>query len=295
MSQPPGGYSAPDSPPLAFCYRHPSRPTAIRCTRCDRPICPECMREAPVGFQCPDDVKLGRVTQRTSIGVRLRSGFPVWTASIIVVNVLVYLATVVGSSGGIDDPTFSRLFSDWQMFPGGVALSDEYYRLITSAFLHVSLIHILLNMWALWVIGPFLERLLGPARYLSLYLLCALGGSVAVYLFGSTYGGVAGASGAIFGLFAASLVFVRELGLNVQWLATTIAINFVFTFAVADISKLGHVGGFVTGAVASVAIGGIPTHSRVRPTATVQVAGLVGVFVALLIAVAWRSATFPTL
>ena len=125
------------------------------------------------------------------------------------------------------------------LVPRQVALHGQYERLITSAFLHVSIWHIAFNMIALYLVGPYLERLLGPWRFAALYLLSALGGSVAVYLFDSKYIAVVGASGAIFGLFAACLMFVRELGLDPRWLIGTIVINFVLTFSVADISKLG--------------------------------------------------------
>jgi membrane associated rhomboid family serine protease len=121
------------------------------------------------------------------------------------------------------------------------------------------------------------------------YLLGALGSSVTVYAFDSRYVAVAGASGAIYGLFAAALLMVRELQLNPQWLIGTIVLNFVFTFGVPGVSKLGHIGGFVVGGLATVAIAGVPWDRRRLPT-RIQAAGLIGVFVVLVVAIAWRTA-----
>ncbi|SOD71172.1 membrane associated rhomboid family serine protease [Jatrophihabitans sp. GAS493] len=297
MSGPMSGEVGAPADPIARCYRHPTRETGVRCVRCDRPICPDCMRPASVGFQCPDDVRLGQVDRarpRTAVGARIGSGAPIVTWSIVGINVLVYLASAIGSPGGLNNPTQSRLFTDWQLFPYAVHQNHQYWRLLTSAFLHVSLLHIAVNMLALWIIGPYLERLLGPARYLGLYLLSALGGSVAVYLFGAQLQGVAGASGAIFGLFAAALIFVRELGLDPRSLIMTLVLNFIFTFAVADISRLGHIGGFLTGAAAAFAIGGLPKH-RGKLANNTQAALLLLLLAVLILAVAWRTATFPTL
>ena len=277
------------------CYRHPNREALVRCTRCDRPICPDCMRPASVGFHCPDDVAIARKAarpQRTSVGAVLRESPPIVTAALIAANAAVYVVTGLQSSAGLGHPADGirphDLFYNWQLVPISVHDDHSYYRLITSMFLHVSLLHIASNMIALFFVGPALERLLGPWRFLSLYLLGGLGGSVAIYLFGSPFQAVAGASGAIFGLFGACLVMVRRLGLDLQWLVAIIVINFVFTFSVADISKLGHIGGFVTGCVAAFAIGGLPKQ-RTRVPTRIQAGGLTLVLVALLICIAVRT------
>jgi membrane associated rhomboid family serine protease len=267
MAAPAGGLSTQ-------CYRHPHREALVRCTRCDRPICPECLREAPVGFHCPDDAALGKAPrQRTSVGARLRASPPYVTITLIALNVLVYLYTAAQAPGGIDHPVQSSLFLDWQLQPDVVLHQDQYYRLFTAAFLHVSLLHIGANMLALGVIGVPLERLLGRWRTLAVYALGLLGGSAAIFAFGSPDQPVAGASGAIFGLFAASVVLVHRLGLDVQWLVAVIALNFVFTFSVHDISRLGHVGGFAAGGLAALAIAGLPAR-RARVALRVQVLGL---------------------
>jgi membrane associated rhomboid family serine protease len=277
----------------AHCYRHPLRETGVRCIRCDRPICPDCMRPASVGFQCPDDVRIGSLevrAPRTIAGAQVRNRPPYATYGFIAANVTVFLITAIQSVDGLNSPNASSLFIKWLLEPNQVAQGGQYYRLITSAFLHVSIWHILFNMIALYLVGPYLERLLGPWRFTSLYLLSALGGSVAVYVFDSRYAAVVGASGAIFGLFAACLMFVRELGLDPRWLVATIVLNFVLTFSVADISKLGHLGGFVIGAVVSFAIAGVPWKPRKRLPLAMQLYGLGAITVVLVALIAWRTA-----
>jgi membrane associated rhomboid family serine protease len=277
---------------MARCYRHPMRETGVRCVRCDRPICPECMRPASVGFQCPDDMKLGRVGQRaprTVIGARVHTLFPYVTWTLVALNVLAYIATAAGSVRGWNQNHTSRLFQSWVLVPYKVGHFDQFGRLITAAFLHYGLLHIFVNMLALAMIGPYLERLLGTWRFAAVYLLAALGSSVAVYAFDSRYVAVAGASGAIYGLFAAALLLVRELQLNPQWLIGTLVLNFVFTFSVPGVSKLGHIGGFIAGGLATIAIAGLPWE-RHRLSTRVQAAGLVSLLVVLVVGIAWRTA-----
>jgi membrane associated rhomboid family serine protease len=285
------------APDTTRCYRHPQREALVRCTRCDRPICPECMRDAPVGFHCPDDAGMAKRTvrrPRTSVGARLRESAPYVTAGLVALNVAAYLVTGVQSVHGLTQPEAAPngggLFGAWQLQPFAVYHQEQYYRLLTSAFLHVSLLHIGANMLALGIVGPPLERLLGRWRFLALYLLAALGGSAAVYAFGSPGQPVVGASGAIFGLFAACLVMVRRLGLDRQWLVGIIILNFVFTFSVQGISRLGHIGGFVAGGLAALAIAGLP-RVRERIATSRQVTGLAGVAMLVVLVVVLRTAT----
>src|ERR1700733_7418947 len=121
------------------CYRHPGRETGVRCVRCDRPICPECMRPAAVGFQCPDDVRVGRDSiraPRTRVGARSHWAQPYTTWAIVAINVAVYLGTAFTSVNGLNEPTASHLLVDWQLTPQTVATHHQYYRLVTSMFLH---------------------------------------------------------------------------------------------------------------------------------------------------------------
>jgi membrane associated rhomboid family serine protease len=281
------------------CYRHPHREALIRCTRCDRPICPDCMRPASVGFHCPDDVAEGKRTvraARTSVGARLMDAPPYVTGTLLALNVVVYVLTATAPHATFNDPGAATrsgkgLFYDWQLLPAAVRFDHRYYELITSAFLHASVLHIASNMIALVFVGPPLERLLGRWRFLAVYVLSALGGSAAIYAFGNEIGTTVGASGAIFGLFGGCLVLVRRLGLDLQWLVSIIALNFVLTFSIAGISKLGHIGGFVTGVLAALAIGGLPSM-RSRIPMRLQVAGLGGLLVVVVLVVVLRTATW---
>jgi membrane associated rhomboid family serine protease len=255
------------------------------------------MRPASVGFHCPDDVNLARKTMRaprTSVGANAwHSSVPYVTTVLVAANVIVYIITGSQAVGGFSQAGdgSSKLFRAWQLAPVTVHLDHSYYRLLTAAFLHVSLLHIASNMLALAIIGPPLERLLGPWRFASVYLIGALGGSAAVYAFGQVNTPEVGASGAIFGLFAASLVLVRRLGLELQWLVGIIVVNFVLTFSVHNISKLGHIGGFIAGGIAALAIGGLPNVQR-RLSARTQLAGLGAVAALIVVTVLVRSATF---
>jgi membrane associated rhomboid family serine protease len=284
----------------AYCYRHPLRETGVRCVRCGRPICPDCMRPASVGFHCPDDVKLGARTIRTArtvAGAPSTTRQPVVTWSLIALNVAVFIGTVIEAGGRLDRPAAARgdsIFHSWQLQPVAVAKGGiEFQRLITSAFLHVNLLHITFNMIALLVVGPFVEQVLGRWRYLSVYLLAALGGSVAVYLFGDHFQPVAGASGAIYGLFAAALVLAQRIKLDMRALLVTIALNFLITFTIPGISVEGHIGGFVVGGLATAAIIWLPTVVPNQPRLVLQVYGMSLLTVLLVVAIAVRTVTFP--
>jgi membrane associated rhomboid family serine protease len=307
--EPPPVTSDPNhAPTMPVCYRHPKRETYIRCVRCDRPICPDCMNQASVGFQCPECVSAGRRTQRsgrtifggTSVGA---SGYV--TKVLIGINVAVMLVAIAVAGGqGLFGGAIGGLFSrgntltnagsvwgiaQWQDSRGvivaqtsaGIA-EGEYYRLLTAMFLHYGLLHLLLNMWALWIIGRELEAQLGPVRFLALYLLSGVGGNVAAYLI-SPEAQSAGASGAIFGLFAALFVIMRRLNRDTSSIITLLVINLIFSFTVPGISWAGHVGGLVVGAVVGVTLAYPPRNVRNRVLAA-AVAGLALVFAAAVIA-----------
>lgn len=252
------------------CYRHPGRETYVRCTRCDRYICPDCMRDAAVGHQCVECVTEGnrsarRSVPRTVLGGRApASAVPVVTYALIGACVAVYLAELASW----------RVVWEFMMLgrgtlPGGEAgvAEGQWYRLLTTMFLHqrggtFGITHILFNMWALWVVGPALEQVLGRWRFLALYLLSGLGGSVLLYLVGSPQSAAVGASGAIFGLFGAYFVIGRRLGGSVGPIVVLLVINLVITFSVPGISWQGHVGGLVVGAALAAAYAYAPAAQR---------------------------------
>lgn len=259
------------------CYRHPDRVTFVSCTRCGRPVCPECMRSASVGQQCVDCVQQSAQTviapARTS---RRRTGpLPVVSYTLIAINVLVFVL-----QGLL--PGLQQKLSLW---PVAVAGHGEYFRLITSAFVHYGLVHILFNMYALYVLGPPLEEHLGRGRFASLYGLSALGGSVLVYLLSPLSAATAGASGAIFGLFGATFVASKRLNLDVKWLIGLIAINLVMSFTFPGVSWQGHIGGLFTGAVVAAAYVYAPQSRRVL----VQAGATIAILALFLGLIAWRT------
>jgi membrane associated rhomboid family serine protease len=249
--------SAPQAVPT--CYRHPDRATYVRCTRCNRPICPECMRDAAVGHQCAECVRDGAKTvrqARTVAGAPQKRNTPVVTYTLIAINVAMFVLD-----------TASRTMQSELVLSSPAVADGDLYRLLTSAFMHYGITHLLFNMYALFVVGPPLEVWLGRLRFSALYLLSALGGSVLVYLLSPLNAATAGASGAVFGLFGASFVVGKRLNLDVRWVVGLIAINLAFTFVIPllggqNISWEGHVGGLVTGAVVAAAYAYAPRERR---------------------------------
>lgn len=258
---------------MPACVRHPDRPTGLRCVRCDRPACPQCLREAPVGYQCVDCVaEAGRTVRRptTIAGARLVTR-PVVVPVLVVLNVLVYVITAAQAGSAAANHT-SSLFGSWVLWPAGIVAFDEPWRLVTSGFLHYGPVHLVLNMVALWLMGRDVEPMLGRVRFLAVYFLSLLGGSVAVFLFGSVEVGTAGASGAVWGVMGAVLVAVLRLKLNPRPVLGIIAINAVISF-LPGISLLGHLGGFVAGVLATAALVYAPRERQVP----IQVAALTGI------------------
>jgi len=295
---------APSTAPV--CYRHPGRETYIRCTRCDRPICPECMNEASVGHQCPECVAQGKRTQRPArtafggSGVG-RAGYA--TRTLIGINVLVMIASAAVGGGGAlfgSAGLGGLLGSDTSVTRAGAVIgyasytlngpmhgiaAGEWWRLITAMFLHYGLLHILTNMWALWQLGRYLESALGPIRFTALYLIAGFGGNVAAYLFTSPRQETAGASTAIFGLFLAAIVINRRLGLQIAQLVPLLVVNLIITFSIPSISVAGHLGGLVTGGIVAAVLAYAPAHRRTA----VQVIGSGAVVVLLIVATILRT------
>jgi len=265
-------YPTPHGAPA--CYRHPDRPTYVGCTRCGRPVCPDCMRSAAVGHQCVDCVQAAAHAAAATV-VRSRSGPPLVTYALIAVNVVVFVMQLANAG----------LRSQLVLVPALVAHNGEYYRLVSSAFVHFGIVHILFNMYALYVLGPPLERHLGRTRFAALYALSALGGSVLVYLLSPLAAQTAGASGAIFGLFGATLIAARRLNLDVRWLIGLVAINLVITFGFPGVSWQGHVGGLLIGTVVAAVYVYAPRGHQVL-LQTGFSALLVAVFVVL---ISWRT------
>jgi membrane associated rhomboid family serine protease len=274
---------------LPACVRHPDRPTGLRCVRCDRPACPDCLREASVGYQCVDCVSEGAKSvppARTMSGAKVsRSRGLVVVPALILLNVAAFAVTAA-QAGSIVENSGSTVFQDGTLVPAYVS-AGEWWRLLTSGFLHFGNyggfgpVHLLFNMFALYVIGRDLELALGRGRFLTVYLLSLLGGSTAVMLFGDAGGGVAGASGAVYGLFGGIAVVVFKAKLNPTPVLTLLAINIVLSITLPGISLLGHVGGLVAGAATTAAMVYPPPARR----AQIQLIACVGLLVLMLLAV----------
>ncbi len=244
------------------CYRHPNRPTWIRCQRCNRPICPDCQTPAPVGVLCPECMRDGRAAvagmrpggAAAAVRRMLPQGVPIVTYVIMGICVLVFLGqwVVAGvTDAGVLNPQL---------------VASQPWRMLTSAFLHSpgNILHILFNLYALFIFGPLLEQFLGRVRFLALYLITAFGGSLGVVLVyqlavvtdGASTGWLGGllqpsaalgASGAIFGLLGAVLAMRRAMGVQPVQLIVVVVANLAFSFFVPGIAWEAHVGGLIAG------------------------------------------------
>ncbi|MFE9404548.1 rhomboid family intramembrane serine protease [Streptomyces sp. NPDC006530] len=261
---------------LPGCYRHPGVPTGISCTRCERPICPECMISASVGFQCPDCVRSGSGTghaptanqPRTMAGGVLASGDPHLVTKILIgINAAAFLVQeTVGNR-------FTDAFFLLGRFPvagfdgvQGVA-EGQWYRLVTSMFLHLGIAHIAFNMLSLWWLGGPLEGALGRARYLALYFVSGLAGGALTYVIAAPDEGSLGASGAIFGLFGAMAVLMRRMKYDMRPVIGLLVVNLIFTFNPwVGIAWQAHVGGLVAGVLVGIGM----VHAPARRRALVQ-------------------------
>jgi membrane associated rhomboid family serine protease len=263
------------------CPRHRDRVSYVRCQRCERPTCPECQRQAAVGIQCVDCVREQAPTSRpvrTPFGGRPTDGRPLATYTIIGLCVLAFLLQQVPGLGITNELAFVPALA-----------ADEPWRFVTTAFLHAPnfLLHIAFNMVALWQVGPALEHLLGRARFVALYLISAVGGSVGFLLLAdpsnpSWFTWVVGASGAVFGLFGATVLVLRRLRLDVRPLVGVIVVNGVLGFIISGIAWQAHLGGLVAGTAVTAAFVYAPRERR-----TVAQGLGVGLVALVIVAAAW--------
>lgn len=298
MSDSPAYPTHPAPADIPVCPRHPDRESHVRCQRCGRPVCPECQRPAAVGVQCVDCVREGARTVRTGRTVfgGAVAAKPVVTYTLIAICAVVYAAEL----------TSPAVFETLAFSPSTGA--QEPWRALTAAFLHSPqmFLHIVFNMLCLWQIGPYLESLLGRLRFTVLYLVTAVGGSAGFLLLAGAppaetspsvafdvapqwFTGVVGASGAVFGLFAALLVLNRHLGRSTAGIGVVLIINAVFGFIYPGIAWQAHLGGFVTG----LACAGVITALNKQHLRRYAVLGLVGVLVVVVALMAVKYGTVP--
>jgi membrane associated rhomboid family serine protease len=269
----------PATAEVPVCPRHPDRESYVRCQRCERPVCPQCQRQAAVGVQCVDCVAEGARSvreARTAFGGRLGDGRPRATLALVAVCVVVFLLQLAL-------PGVTRAFAFVPALAG-----QEPWRFLTAAFLHSPslLLHIAFNMYALWLLGTYLEGLLGRSRFLALYLVSAFGGSVGFLLLAPAVtasgflSSAVGASGAVFGLFGALVVVNRRLGRRLGQVLVLVGINAVLGFVVPGIAWQAHLGGLLTGAAVAAVLAYAP-RSRRTPVQALGVAAVVLLLVAL--------------
>lgn len=282
----------PDAGPEAapVCPRHPDRVSYVRCQRCERPVCPQCQREAAVGIQCVDCVKEGSKGQRTArtvFGGTPTGGRPLVTQTIIGICLIAYVVQIIPGSQLTD-------YGDFAPY----AVVKEPWRFVTAAFLHSPrlMLHIVFNMLALWMMGPYLEELLGRLRFAVLYLTASVGGSVMYFLLAdpkslsSWITGAVGASGAVFGLFGATFAVNKRLQRDSQALIGVMAVNLVLGFVLPYIAWQAHVGGLLTGAAVAAVYAYAPQGPR---RDRLQLAGVIGVLVLLAALTLVKIATVP--
>jgi membrane associated rhomboid family serine protease len=222
----------------------------VLCAHCNRPICTDCMVEAPVGWQCPECISEGTKrsrqvpafshTSRGRTGVVGSTNPTPIVLTIIAINVVVFFLEGFGTN--------TRVIDRYAMWPAAVHLQNEYYRAFTAVWLHASFTHILFNMIALLIVGPALEVLLGKVRFIALYLLAGLGGSVCSYILSQPNVAGIGASGAIMGVLGAYVVVGLRRKLPVAPVVGLLVLNFVIGFT-GDIDWRAHLGGVLTGGV----------------------------------------------
>jgi membrane associated rhomboid family serine protease len=265
----PGGGPA-DSSAVPTCFRHPGRETYVSCVRCGRPACPDCLRSAAVGQQCVECVRAGHQGTSRASGVFggnvARTAVVTW--ALVGINVVLYL--IEWARPGIaDNVAMLGLGSPTGRPPLSGVAAGQWYRLITSAFFPPAGLNslgpfdVIFNMWALVLVGPALERTLGHGRYLTVYLVSAVGGSVAYYYLAPSNQLALGASGAIFGLLGAWFVVARRLRLDSRWLVTVVVLNLAFDLLLrSQIAWQAHVGGLLTGGILTAAFAYAPRRQR---------------------------------
>ena len=288
------------------CYRHPDVETGVHCTRCGRPICPDCMIPAPVGHQCPECVSEARKEFRQGPGRRIAAANvrrrATATSVLLGLIVAMFIVEILTSGGDIiNGPSPTRLvklgasiglFGTSAGAVGGIA-TGQYWRLFTSMFLHAEIFHIAFNAYALWIFGSIVEQELGRFRFLLIYFVTGLFASAASYAFGPPFTPAVGASGAIFGLFGAFIAYNyrrRHLALAAARLRSAIvliAINAFIAFSIPGIDWRAHAGGLFAGLIAGYMVEGTGSASTRR---TILVIGTVGLLSSVVGLVVWRTA-----
>ena len=236
---------------IQTCYRHGDRRAGVVCQRCDRPICPECMHQASVGFHCPECTRANPQRVRSARSL-VKPGPPVATLTIVAINLAIFALDMPSSNDALDG--IGRIGREWGLYGPAVAAGD-IWRPFTAGFIHAGVMHVGFNMFLLWQLGRIIEPAVKWYGFVALYVLSLFGGSLAVLLLDPNEFTV-GASGAVFGLMAATFIAMRSRGIDPfrTGIGPLLVINLVLTFAVPGISIGGHLGGLVAGAIGGLLI-----------------------------------------
>ncbi len=274
---------------METCYRHPDRETGVSCSNCGRPICPECMTSTSVGMRCPECA--GERTPARKAASLLAGSTPYATYALLALNVVAFLAEVLGGGGAGSPGGGGDLLVDGGIcanaiapngglcgIEGSVVLSQggEVYRIVTGAFLHAGPLHLLLNMFALYILGTLIEPAIGTLRFLGIYFAALFAGSAGALLLSGPTEVTVGASGAIFGLMGAAFVIARHRGVDqiASQIGLFVGLNLLFTFSIPGISIGGHVGGLIGGALAALLVTYAERHAGSGNARLVEVGGI---------------------
>jgi membrane associated rhomboid family serine protease len=258
------------------CYRHPGRETGVSCSNCGRPICPDCMTSTPVGMRCPECAPGPSRAQRAASAVSPNT--PICTYVLMAICIAIEFGVLSSGGGalgaGHED---TKVFQDFALRIGGFTnflgqevpgvATGEWWRLVTSGFLHYGLTHLLFNMVSLYFLGSMLEPAIRRSQFLTIYFVSLLAGSFGGILLQGPADQGAGASGAVFGLMGAALILMRSRGID-PWgsgLPLWLGLNLVFTFSIANISIGAHLGGLAGGTLAALVMFELPRRVRGLP------------------------------
>jgi membrane associated rhomboid family serine protease len=258
---------------MDVCYRHTNRETGVHCSNCGRPICPDCMTTTSVGMRCPECAR-----QKTKVRtMRSASDEPTLTYVLIGINVVVALGGMLSGGSLATAGGGNRLILEGGL-AGPLVADGEYWRIVTSGFLHAGFFHLLFNMFSLWILGSMLEPAVGRLRFAIIYFVSMLCGSLGALLVEPDSLTV-GASGAIFGLMGAAAVFARHRGISLMesGLGIWIGLNLLITFTVSNISIGGHIGGLIGGAVVALVMFDLRDRVRLPDATASALCALLGV------------------
>lgn len=265
------------------CYRHPGRDTNVSCSSCDRPICPDCMISTPVGMRCPECARQRTQVRRVSAGGFGQGAEPA-TYVLIGLNVIAFLAEIMGGGSATSLSGGGDLINDGGLNAFAIDVGGEWWRIVTSGFLHAGAIHLAFNMFALYVLGSLLEPAIGTVRFVGIYFISLLAGSLGALIV-SPNDLTVGASGAVFGLMSAAFIMARHRGVEqiASQIGMFVVLNLVFTFAASStISVGGHIGGLIGGAIAALIVAGFE-RSRMPNRLPIEIGVMVVLAVAAVI------------